>query len=185
MPTVFTHSFFAAALGRIFFPGVRLPARFRVLAALCAALPDADVLAFFFRVPYGDVLGHRGFTHSLLFALLLAVGVVYVFFREARRKRALVLFFFLATASHGVLDALTNGGLGVAFFAPFDDGRHFFPFRPIQVSPIGVSRFFSEWGLAVVLSELLWVWLPALVAVALIVLVSRRPHGRREEDAGL
>jgi len=183
MPTVFTHSFFAAALGRIFFPGVRVPARFWVLAAVCAALPDADVLAFFFRVPYGDVFGHRGFTHSLLFALLLAFAVVHVFFREARRKAALVLFFFLATASHGALDALTNGGLGVAFFAPFDSGRYFFPFRPVEVSPIGVSRFFSEWGLAVVLSELLWVWLPASIAVALVVLVTRGRRG--EEDAGI
>ena len=186
MPTVFTHSFFAAALGGIFFPGVRAPARFWVLAAVCAALPDADVLAFFFRVPYGDVFGHRGFTHSLPFALLLAFGVVFLFFRDVRRKASLVVFFFAATASHGALDALTNGGHGVAFFAPFDDGRYFFPFRPIEVSPIGVSRFFSEWGLAVVLSELLWVWLPALLAAASVVIATRRLRSRREdEDARL
>ena len=185
MPTVFTHSFFAAALGKIFFPGRRLPLRFWVLAALCAAVPDADVLAFFFRIPYGDVFGHRGFTHSLVFALLLAFAVVFVFFRDEPRKRALVVFFFAATASHGLLDALTNGGLGVAFFAPFDDGRHFFPFRPVEVSPIGVSRFFSEWGLAVVLSELLWVWLPVSLAAGAAVLVSRRRREDAAEDARL
>src|SRR6267378_8050335 len=44
-------------------------------------------------------------------------------------------FFFLATASHGLLDAMTNGGLGVAFFAPFCDTRYFLPWQPIVVSP--------------------------------------------------
>ena len=166
MPTVFTHSFFAAALGKIFFPGERLPARFWILAAVCAALPDADVLAFFLGVPYGDMFGHRGFTHSLLFALMLGAAVVAVFFRESPRKKALVLFFFLATASHGLLDALTDGGSGVAFFAPFTDRRYFFPFRPIEVSPISVSRFLSARGLTVIMSELLWVWLPVSLAAA-------------------
>jgi inner membrane protein len=70
-------------------------------------------------------------------------------------------YFFLAVASHGVLDAMTNGGLGVAFFAPFDDRRFFFPFHPILVSPVRPSRFFDARGLAVLQSELLWVWLPA------------------------
>ncbi len=173
MPTVFTHSFFAAALGRMFFPGTRMPARFWVLAAVCAALPDADVLAFLFGVPYGDVFGHRGFTHSLLFALLLGPAVVAVFFRDSPRKAALRVFFFLATASHGLLDALTDGGLGVAFLAPFSGERYFFPFRPIEVSPISVARFLSARGLEVIGSELLWVWCPASLAAAVAVLTSR------------
>jgi inner membrane protein len=65
------------------------------------------------------------------------------------------------TASHGALDALTNGGLGVAFFAPFSNARYFFPWRPVEVSPIGVAPFFSEWGVRVLESELVWLWLPA------------------------
>lgn len=173
MPTVFTHSFFAAALGKVFFPGGRVPARFWVLAAVCAALPDADVLSFRFGVPYGDLFGHRGFTHSLLFALLLALVVVAAFFRGAPRKAPLALFFFLATASHGLLDALTDGGGVVAFFAPFSAERYFFPFRPIEVSPISVARFLSGRGLEVIGSELLWVWLPASLAAAGAVLISR------------
>ena len=58
------------------------------------------------------------------------------------------LSLFMATASHGVLDAMTDGGSGVAFLAPFDDTRYFLPWRPIPVSPIGVSRFFSGAGSA-------------------------------------
>ena len=74
----------------------------------------------------------------------------------------MALVIGLVTASHGLLDAMTNGGLGIAFFAPFDDGRYFLPWRPIEVSPIGAGAFFSEWGLRVIKSELLWVWLPVV-----------------------
>ncbi len=34
-------------------------------------LPDADVLSFNFGVAYGNVFGHRGFTHSLVFAFVV------------------------------------------------------------------------------------------------------------------
>ena len=74
----------------------------------------------------------------------------------------LILFFTLVTLSHPLLDALTNGGLGVALFAPFSAERYFFPFRPIEVSPLGM-RFFSARGLEVLASEIVWVWLPALL----------------------
>ena len=68
--------------------------------------------------------------------------------------------FFLVTASHGVLDALTDGGLGIAFFAPFDNSRYFFPWTPIKVSPIGISEFFTAYGMKVLVSELVWVGIP-------------------------
>ena len=169
MASVFTHAFFALALGKVCAASAEMPARFWVLSALCAVVPDADVVAFLFGVAYGDVLGHRGLSHSLLFALLLACAVVAAFFRgKGFRKGALVVYFFLVTASHGALDALTDGGLGVAFFAPFDATRYFFPWRPLVVSPIGVGSFFSEWGLAVILCEFVWVWLPSLLVVGVV-----------------
>jgi inner membrane protein len=118
------------------------------------------------------VLGHRGFSHSLVFAFLLALLVAFTFFRKtifsAAEKLQLVFFFFLCTVSHAVLDAMTTGGLGVAFFAPFNNARYFFPWRPIQVSPIGVHNFFSEWGLRVMRSEFIWVGLPCLFFVLTI-----------------
>ena len=55
---------------------------------------------------------------------------------------------------------MTNGGLGVAFFSPFDRTRYFFSWRPLEVSPISLTRFFSEWGGAVLRSEWRYVWLP-------------------------
>jgi inner membrane protein len=130
-------------------------------------LPDADVAGFRFGVAYSDLLGHRGFTHSLLFAALLSVVVTLAYSDRWRRHRLRIgVFLLVVTASHGVLDAFTNGGLGVAFFAPFSDERFFFPVRPIEVSPIGTA-FFSARGWSVLKSELLWVWFPALTIAAL------------------
>lgn len=144
---------------------------------LCSVLPDLDVIAFAFGIRYGDFWGHRGFSHSLVFALLLALVVTRIYFKEAGAFSAAWLalssFFFVCTASHGLLDAMTSGGLGVAFFSPFDNTRHFFPWRPIQVSPIGITQFFSEWGLRVILSEMLWVWLPGLVLIILVEFLRR------------
>ena len=173
MASLFTHAFVAVALGKAY-AGRELPERFWVLAVVCALLPDADVLAFLFGIPYGGTFGHRGFTHSLAFALLAGAATVALFFREADNKASLAAFFALATASHPLLDALTNGGLGVALFSPFSNRRYFFPFRPVEVSPIGLRPFFSEWGLAVILSELLWVWLPCTLALALVLIWRRR-----------
>jgi inner membrane protein len=69
---------------------------------------------------------------------------------------------------------LTNGGLGVAVFAPFSNHRYFFPWHPIQVSPIGIHHFFSEWGLRVLLSELLYVFIPGLVWIFLMSWIKRK-----------
>ena len=48
----------------------------------------------------------------------------------------------LVVASHGLLDALTDGGLGAALLWPFSDERFFAPWRPLPVAPIG-ARFWS------------------------------------------
>ena len=81
------------------------------------------------------------------------------------------LFLGFVTASHGVFDALTSGGLGIALLSPVDNTRLFFPWTPIEVSPIGVKAFFSKWGLAVIKSELQWIWLPSFMVVVLSTLI--------------
>jgi inner membrane protein len=77
------------------------------------------------------------------------------------------LLFFLVWTSHGVFDALTNGGSGVAFFSPFSSKRYFLPWTPIQVSPMRIKSFFTPWGWSVFKKELVWIWLPSLVLVFL------------------
>jgi len=84
-----------------------------------------------------------------------------------------VLYFFVVTASHGILDAMTDGGRGIAFFAPFDTTRYFFPWRPVRVSPISIRAFFSARGLQILSSELLFIWLPTTLLWA-AARVSRR-----------
>jgi inner membrane protein len=86
----------------------------------------------------------------------------------------LFVWFMAVTASHGLLDALTNGGRGIAFFAPFTNHRYFFPWRPIQVSPIGAG-FFSARGLRVLTSEARWIWLPSAIIAVSARLRRRRP----------
>jgi inner membrane protein len=80
---------------------------------------------------------------------------------------------FFATASHGVLDAFTNGALGIAFFWPWSVERYFFPLRLIEMSPIGLSQFLTPRALAVLQSELVWVWLPSVVLGAALLFARR------------
>jgi inner membrane protein len=176
MPTVFSHAVAGLAIATL----VRRPRRLERLAmagALCAAAPDLDVVGLWLRVPWGHGLGHRGITHSLAFAAALSAVVVLTLFRGPAgggRRGRLWLALFLATASHGVLDAMTDGGSGVAFFAPFDDTRHFLWWRPIPVSPIRVSSFLTRRGLDILQAELLLIWLPAAAIVVAGAVARRR-----------
>jgi inner membrane protein len=145
-----------------------------VAGVLCAAAPDADVLAFSWGIPYEHPLGHRGLSHSI-FVAALAAGAVSSCFRTPSWSRSW-LYLFLATASHGLLDAFTNGGLGVALLSPFDRTRYFAPFRPIEVSPLEIETFLSTRGLAVLTNELLWVWLPCALLGVVFLCLSRRPR---------
>lgn len=146
--------------------------RFWFWTAICSMLPDADVIGFAFGIRYGDLLGHRGLSHSLLFAAIVGVLVG----RMLGGRMAACIYFAVVTASHGILDALTSGGLGIAFFSPFDTGRYFFPWRPILVSPIGAG-FFSARGLRVLGNEVGWIWMPA-AAIALLSWVRLRAARR-------
>ena len=124
-------------------------------------------VAFKLGIAYHDAFGHRGFSHSLLFAAWLGVLGAAGCRPLGSGPLKAGLWIGLATASHSVLDAMTDGGLGVAWFWPWSQQRYFLPWHPIEVSPIGLSRFFSPRGLEVVISEARWVWLPCLgVALA-------------------
>lgn len=171
MASAFAHAMAAVAIGKAF--NIPKPAwKFWLLGIICSIIPDADVIGFKFGIAYESFWGHRGFSHSLVFAALLAIVVLVVFYRKemADKFRGFVLWgcFFLATASHALLDAMTTGGEGVVFFSPFDNSRYFLPWRPIKVSPIGIERFFSERGWQVIQSELIWVFVPCLLFIGLV-----------------
>ena len=174
MASAFTHAIAGLAIGTAFPTGDR-KSRLFVLGAIGAVMPDLDTIGFWAGVPYDSVMGHRGFTHSLVFAALFA-SVAMLAFSDARPgdRRWMWFYLFLATASHGVLDAMTTGGSGVAFFAPIVNRRYFFPWRPILVSPISVTRFFTARGAAVIANEFAWVWVPCAVFASAALSVRRR-----------
>jgi inner membrane protein len=104
-------------------------------------LPDIDVAGFLRGVPYGAPWGHRGATHSLTLAIAggVAVGVAARWFTRPFARTA--AFAIAVLASHGLLDAMTDGGLGAALLWPFSLTRFFAPWQPIPVAPIGPAFF--------------------------------------------
>lgn len=140
-----------------------VPKRLVAAGLVAAMLPDADTAGLLLRVPVDSLFGHRGITHSLVFAVFVAaLAAAGSHSLRASRTRASA-FVFACAASHPLLDMLTNGGPGVMLAWPLSQERMFAPWRPIEVSPIGMG-FFSLRGLRVVASELAWVVLPAVVA---------------------
>ena len=171
MASAFTHAFVAVAAGKMYARDP-MPRRFWITSIALSILPDLDVIGFGFGIRYGDFLGHRGFSHSIVFAMIAAAAVLPLF--EGRSWR-LWLYFTGVTASHGLLDAMTDGGLGIAFFSPLDTARYFLPWTPVRVSPIGIGAFFSRWGRVVLLSEIGYIWIPVFLATV----VWRKLRARR------
>ena len=179
MPTLITHGFVSVAMGNAV-ARRPMPRGFWPLMIGLALLPDLDVVGFRLGIPYGSFWGHRGISHSLLFALAVSFAAAmasYRFFRSRFRSRwrlwgllAAVMLF------HPLADAATNGGLGCALLSPIDNTRYFLPWRPIEVSPIGVGSFLTPRGLDVLASEALWIWLPlgALATTCRVVLTALR-----------
>ncbi len=212
MPSIITHAAVPLALWCAADRG-RIPPRLLVAGVIAAMLPDADVLAFALHIPYADAFGHRGASHSLLFAgVLAALAAALAFFGSRRPWSAqhssgsrrpwsavscqprlaptkagptvastvqAAVFVFVCAASHPLLDAMTTGGLGVALAWPWSEHRFFAPWRPIRVSPFA-PQFFSARGVATLLSELRWVWLPLAGAVVAWKLIQPAPAASRD-----
>jgi len=151
-------------------PHFGLPRSAIAAGVVLSVLPDVDSLGLHLGIPYGAPLGHRGLTHSIAFATLSAaagLGLLRAASRREGRVAAVFGYLFLCAVSHGLLDGMTDGGLGVAYFAPFSNARYFLPWRPIRVSPLSISGFFSARGVHILQSELVWIWAPsALLAAA-------------------
>jgi inner membrane protein len=168
-----SHAVVGVALGTLTsFPQRRRT--FWLVSALLPVLPDLDVFGRAFGISFYSMWGHRGVSHSFVAAAVIGVVAALLLHRRLGARLApLAVYFAAITASHGVLDALTDGGPGVAFFAPFDATRYFFPWRPIPVSPLA-SGFFSEWGWRVFTTELALIWIPAGLVTMLARHVVRR-----------
>jgi inner membrane protein len=177
MPFLLSHSFGAASVASLpFFR--KVPPRIWWLAALCGAVPDFDYAWNLHSVRDESWLAHRGLTHTPLFAAVFAAILVWIAFRSAdcgTRIRAWIALF-LATASHGVFDAMSAYGRGIPFFFPFSSARYHLPWRPIRAGPHGD-------GLVSVLlrsirTELLVIWIPGLILLGLTALRRQRFKSR-------
>jgi inner membrane protein len=146
---------------------------FVLVGALCAVLPDVDAIGRWWYGAAGDLQalgGHRGFTHSLTCAALCGVvasAIVAALPSWRRVRLRFGIYVALATASHGVLDALTSVGAvtsPVQFFHPFDTTGYVSPWQPIH-GPF---------------SEIFLLLLPLVAIVRLTWHVRRIPWPRRE-----
>ncbi len=80
MASAFSHAIVALAMGKAF-QNKELSWRELFLGALCSVVPDFDVIGLYVGIQYGDMWGHRGLTHSIVFAALLAASLVAVWYR--------------------------------------------------------------------------------------------------------
>jgi inner membrane protein len=164
-----------------------LTTRWRWIAAACAALPDIDAGLHAYGVDADSIWGHRGFLHSIAFACIVGGLVSWLCFKpldadaaperrgwRSPRRWALAAVVSLITASHGMLDALTDGGHGIAFFAPFSDARYHAPWNPFPVPMMGLTNLFTAYMLEVLMHELLLVIVPCGVILLVQRLLGRR-----------
>lgn len=180
MATVFTHPIVPIVARAIVGKDV-ISNKLLIVAVLATIIPDADVISFTFGISYADPFGHRGFTHSIAFSLCL--GLLALLFARplGSSQKACFLLVSLSCLSHALLDALTNGGLGVALLWPFTDSRYFLAVRPIEVSPIG-ANFISERGLLVLWSEFKLLWLPAILMLVPVWIFRRTKSRSADQD---
>ena len=114
MPTIVTHAAVPLCLGLGLGRKI-IPTRLLFAGMVLSMLPDADVLSFKLGVAYANEFGHRGFTHSLLFAFFVPILCLL----ETRWFRASILrvwsFLTVSLLSHSLLDSVTTGGMGVGW----------------------------------------------------------------------
>jgi inner membrane protein len=178
MPSTISHAAVAIAAGTVF-SSRHTPRYFWLVSITCAVIADIDLILFLCGVPYDHFFGHRGFFHSVFFGLLVSIlATKYVSnFQEGLAGAWIRYFalFFLLAVSHGLLDALSYGSIGVALLSPFDSTRYFFPWQPISM--VRMRVFLTTWSFAAIRSELFWVWIPSFFVALIAILV--RTVGRK------
>lgn len=155
-----THIVIGACVGDVI-AGKYVGKRAMLYGALLNSLPDIDFLASFVLDPVSDLLAHRGFTHSFLFAFL-ATPLLGWMANKLERKVDLsygrwCLFFFIEIMIHLFIDSFNAYGTG--WFEPFSHAR--ISFHSIFVA----DPFFSI--------------VPAAAFVALLILPAQH-HARRK-----
>ena len=183
MPSMIGHGLWGLAVGAGL---IRKPFPWRLmgLGLACSMTADLDILGFHLSIPYEHWLGHRGLLHGIMFAVLLALGAGALMPRDAahpKRRIGYFAFFLFCGLSHIALDACSNGGLGVAFFAPFSNRRYFLPWRFMDAVPLSINQLFSLKWIAVITREARTLALPCL-GMFLAIFGTRRAFRNRRHN---
>jgi inner membrane protein len=151
--------------------------------AFAGTVPDLDVFARALAHPIDGALIHRGFSHSIAFAIIASPIFGWLLFRLYKRKYELkkwIWLFFLAIITHPMLDIFTN--YGTQLFWPFDvrltfnsvfviDPLYTLPFLLCLIIAVSLKRekkWRRRWNnVGIIYSSMYLVW---CVAVKLVVL---------------
>ena len=109
--------------------------------ALAQSIPDIDFISTFWLNTPESLLAHRGFTHSILFALLIipifALAAEKIHRQQNIAFRTWLIFFATEVFVHLFIDGYNNYGVG--WLEPFSHVRY--SFNAIYVA----DPFFSIW----------------------------------------
>lgn len=145
----------------------KLGKRALLWGALAQNLPDIDTVAALWLPPYQNVIVHRGFTHSVLFALVVALLLAVGASRWQQDKKiswgSFFIFFLLQFLVHDLLDTFNAYGTGL--LEPFSHER--FAFHLLYVA-----------------DPLLTIW-PAASVLGLVLLKNQSAYRWRWVLAGL
>ena len=120
-----TQTVLGAAVGEVVL-GKKAGNKAIMWGAVGGLIPDLDVLILPFFNEVDGLFVHRGFSHSLVFAFLLAPILGWLIHRIHRKKMQITRFewtklIFWAAFTHPILDYFTTYGTGA--FLPFSDYR--------------------------------------------------------------
>ena len=119
-----THIVLGACIGEVFI-GKKAGRRALLLGAVAQSLPDIDFVAAFWMTPTGDLVAHRGITHSLLVVLLITPLLAWLADRWRRPHNIAfstwLWFFAVELLTHLALDSLNAYGTGL--LEPFSHRR--------------------------------------------------------------
>ena len=135
-----THIAIGACMGEAF-AGKTVGRKAMLWGALAQSIPDIDFLAPIWMNTIGNLLAHRGFTHSIFFCII--ISPVFAWFAERWHRphnisyKKWLAFFSSVIFVHLFIDAFNNYGVG--WFEPFSHYR--ISFNAIYVA----DPFFSIW----------------------------------------
>ncbi len=145
-----TQGVLGAAIGEALL-GKKIGHKGAIIGALVATIPDLDVLLFLFYNKFEMLSIHRGFSHSIVFSILVAFLIAFMLSKTKWTQgipfKKLLLFSWLCLFTHMLLDAFT--AYGTQLLLPFSDRRCGFDsinvVDPVYTIPLIIGLVFSLW----------------------------------------